>query len=185
MAPRSCAALAALVLTGGALASITLSASHSLELRGSTVFVRAPWKVDLVSYYTTVGQPWAEYFFTLDLPADAGASLGELLIQQTRGVDNQFPFAADKTRAFLGRPRRAGAAIPVQATFSQRERLMRVVFPEPVASGSTLTVRLKPWTNPMMADTYMFQVTAVPAGPNPRGSAVGFGTLRIYSPDWR
>ena len=183
MAHRPCALLAALAVAGGSIAMTPTV--QALELGGATVFIRAPWKVDLVSYTTTVGQPWAEYFFTVELPADAGASLGELLIRQSRGVDTQFQFAADQTRAFLGRPRREGPPVPVEATFSQRERLIRVRFPEPVPPGSTLTVRLKPWTNPMMADTYMFQVTAMPAGPNPTGSALGFGTLRIYSPDWR
>lgn len=159
--------------------------AQAIELRGSTMFLRAPWKVDLISYTTTVGQTWAEYFFTLELPADAGASLGELLIRQTRGVDTDFPFSADQTRAFVGRPRRQGAAIPVTAQFSQRERLMRVQFPQPVPPGTTLTVRLRPWTNPGAADTYMFQVTALPAGPNPLAAPVGFGTLRIYQQEWR
>ena len=159
--------------------------AQAIELRGSTVFLRAPWKVDLISYTTTVGQTWAEYFFTLELPADAGASLGELLIRQTRGVDTDFPFSADQTRAFVGRPRRQGAAIPVTAQFSQRERLMRVQVPQPVPPGTTLPVRLRPWTNPGAADTYMFQVTALPAGPNPLAAPVGFGTLRIYQQEWR
>jgi len=157
--------------------------AQAIELRGSTVFLRAPWKVDLISYTTTVGQTWAEYFFTLELPADAGASLGELLIRQTRGVDTDFPFSADQTRAFVGRPRRQGAAIPVTAQFSQQERLMRVQFPQPVPPGTTLTVRLRPWTNPGAADTYMFQVTAFPSGPDPSPAPLGYGTLRIYMPD--
>jgi hypothetical protein len=36
-----------------------------------------------------------------------------------------------------------------------------------------------------MAGTYMFQVTAMPAGPNPTPAPVGFGTLRIYERIWR
>jgi hypothetical protein len=34
-----------------------------------------------------------------------------------------------------------------------------------------------------MADTYMFAVTAYPAGPNPSPTPLGYGTLRIYMPD--
>ena len=176
---------AALLLALAGPGPLDRSTVRAIELRGSTVFLRAPWKVDLVSYTTTVGQTWAEYFFTIELPADAGASLGALLIRQTRGVDTDFPFSADQTRAFEGRPRRQGAAIPVQAQFSQQERLMRVQFPKPVVPGTTLTVRLRPWTNPWTADTYMFQVTALPAGPNPLPAPVGFGTLRIYQQEWR
>jgi hypothetical protein len=157
----------------------------SLELRGSTMFERAPWQVELLSYTTDVGQLRAEYFLTVDLPPDAGAALGELQIRQTRGVDRNFQFSPERTEAFLGRPRRRGVSLPVEASFSQEERLITVRFPQPVPPGSTLTVRLKPWSNPMMADTYMFQVTAFPAGANPTPAQLGFGTLRIYQREWR
>ena len=74
-----------------------ISSGRALELKGSTYFTSPPWKVDLVSYYTTIWQPFAEYFFTISLDADAGAALGGLTIQQTRGVDNRFPFAVERT----------------------------------------------------------------------------------------
>jgi hypothetical protein len=47
-------------------------------------------------------------------------------------------------------------------------------------SGNTVTVSVVPWTNPMQSDTYLFQVVAYPAGPEPLGSPVGVATLRIY-----
>lgn len=165
--------------------SIAVAPAHSLELRGSTFFTRPPWKVDLVSYYTTIWQPWAQYYFTVEMPVDAGASLGGLTIQQTRGVDTNFNFSVDRTRAFLGRPRREGPAVPVQASFDQAARQFTIRFPEPIPPGGTVTVVLKPWNNPAYSDTYMFQVTAYPAGENPSPAPLGFGTLRIYDPDWR
>ncbi|MCP9835210.1 MULTISPECIES: DUF2808 domain-containing protein [unclassified Cyanobium] len=159
--------------------------AHALELGGRTQFVRAPWKVVLTSYTTNVGQSPAEYFFTLSLDGQAGASLGGLTIQQTRGADWQFPFAVERTRAFLGVPRREGRPIPVRASFEPASRLFTLSFPEPVPPGATVTVSLRPWFNPIQADTYLFQVTAIPFGPNPLPSPVGVGTLRIYQPkDW-
>jgi hypothetical protein len=184
--------LSAALLSGALLSAALLSgalpvapAARALELRGSSMFVRPPWRVELVSYTTTVGEAWAEYFLTVELPAEAGASLGELLIQQTRGVDRHFNFITEQTRAFLGRPRRQGEAVAVNASFDGQQRLMRLDFPQPVPPGSTLTVRLKPWANPVSADTYLFKVTALPAGPDPVPAPLGFGTLRIYQPDWR
>jgi hypothetical protein len=162
-----------------------IASAHGLELQGRTFFTRPPWKVDLVSYYTTVWQPWAQYYFTVELPADAGAALGGLTIQQTRGVDRNFMFNLERTRAFLGRPRREGAPVPVQASFDSAARQFTIRFPEPIAPGGTVTVALKPWNNPAQSDTYMFQVTAYPAGDNPSPAPLGFGTLRIYDPDWR
>ena len=155
----------------------------AVELRGSTVFLRAPWKVDLRSYYTNVFERWAEYYFTITLAEDAGASLGGLTIQQTRGADWQFPFSPERTRAFLGKPRQEGAPIAVEASFDPDLRRFSLSFPEPIPPGNTITVMIKPWHNPAQADTYMFQVEAIPAGANPVPSAVGSGTLRIYSID--
>jgi len=165
-----------------AFAVAAAPACRALELRGSTYFVKPPWKVTLVSYTTTTSDPWPEYYFTINLSPAAGASLGRLTIQQTRGVDAQFPFSVERTRAFLGTPRREGRRLPVAATFNEAERLFTVDFPEPVAPGESITVVLKPWANPIAADTYMFQVTAWPSGPDPVASPVGFGTLRIYEP---
>jgi hypothetical protein len=154
--------------------------ARALELAGSTVFVKAPWQVDLVSYYTSVGQPLPEYYFTLNLDPEAGASLGGFTFQQIRGVDRQFPFLLTRTRAFLGRPRHEGRPVPVKARFNDDTRTMTLEFPEPVPPGSTVTVSVVPWTNPMQSDTYLFQVVAYPAGPDPQGSPVGVATLRIY-----
>jgi hypothetical protein len=154
--------------------------ARALELAGSTVFVKAPWQVDLVSYNTTVGQPLPEYYFTLHLDPEAGASLAGFTFQQIRGVDRQFPFLLERTRAFLGRPRREGRPVPVQARFNNDTRTMTLEFPEPIPPGSTVTVSVVPWTNPIQSDTYLFQVVAFPAGADPLGSPVGVGTLRIY-----
>lgn len=174
-------AVAAAVPAGHALES----GSQALSLGGRTQFVRAPWKVTLTSYTTNVGQSPAEYFFTLSLDERAGASLGGMTIQQIRGADWQFPFAVERTRAFLGVPRREGSRIPVQAEFDPAARRFSLSFPEPVPPGATVTVSLRPWFNPIQADTYLFQVTAIPAGPEPVPSPVGVGTLRIYQPnDW-
>jgi hypothetical protein len=179
---RRCATLLASLAVGFTAAAGPARVA-ALELRGTTYFAKPPWSVDLISYYTTVWEPWAEYYFTIELAPDAGAPLGALGITQTRGVDRSFPFNLGATRAFLGRPRQAGAPVPVVASFDQDSRTFAVSFPQPVPPGSTLTLMLKPWNNPSMADTYMFAVTAYPAGPNPSPTPLGYGTLRIYMPD--
>ena len=175
--------LATLAVLGVAAAAQPLSLAG--ERKGTAHFVRPPWRADLVSFTTTAGRPNPKYFFTVELDQGAGASLGGLEIRQTRGVDSSFPISAERTQAFLGRPRRQGQSVPVQASFSSHERLVQIRFPQPVPPGSTVTVVLRPWRNPATADTYMFQVSALPAGPNPVVAPLGFATLRIYSPDWR
>lgn len=157
--------------------------ARALELRGSTVFVRAPWKVELVSYDTNAGSAPVSYYLTLSLDPQAGASLGRLTVQQTRGADWSFPFSAELTRAFVGRPRRQGRPVPVRAAFDARDRRITVEFPEPVPPGETVTVVLRPWSNPQWPDTYLFQVVVWPAGPDPVATPVGTATLRIYERD--
>ena len=171
------------VLTGPLFAPLLVPpfvpAARALEVEGQTWFTSPPWKVDFRNYYWYVGQTGAEYYFTITLPEKAGVGLGGLQIQQTRGVDRSFQFAPERTRAFLGLPRREGAAIPVQADFNNAQRLVTVRFPEPPQPGQTFTVALKPWNNPFQSDTYMFSVQALPAGPNPVPASLGFATMQI------
>ena len=91
----------------------SLAPARALELRGSTYFVKAPWKAELITYYDHTSDPSAEYYLTISLDPQAGASLERLTIQQSRGADWQFPFAPERSRAFLGRPRREGAPVPI------------------------------------------------------------------------
>ena len=153
---------------------------QAMELEGQTWFTRPPWKVTFTNYYAYVGQTAAVYYFTVTLPEQAGAGLGGLVIQQTRGVDRSFQFAPGRTQAFLGLPRREGASIPVQAQFDQNERRITEQFLQPPQPGQTVTVALKPWNNPFQSDTYMFSVQAVPAGPNPVPASLGFATMPIF-----
>ena len=143
--------------------------------------MRPPWKVEFRNYYTYVMQTGGEYYFTVTLPEGAGTGLGGLLVQQTRGVDRQFPLAADRTRAFLGLPRHEGPALAVQAVFDNVARTYAITFPQPPQPGQTVTVALRPWYNPSQADTYMFAVQALPAGPNPVPASLGFATMPIYN----
>lgn len=173
------AALALLLpLGGGGIASAPVA--RALELHGTTVFVRSPWKADLISYDSIAGSGPVTWYLTLSLDPDAGASLARISFQQSRGADWNFQYSPELTTAFLGRPRQQGRTLPVRAVFEEKARRLIVDFPEPVAPGQTVTVALRPWNNPAVADTYLFQVVVWPAGPQAQASPVGTSTLRIY-----
>ena len=155
-------------------------AVRAVELQGQTWFAKPPWTVEFRNYYSYAMQSGGEYYFTVTLPEQAGVGLGGLLIQQTRGVDTTFGFDVNATRAFLGVPRREGRPLPVESRFDQNSRQFDIRFPEPPQPGQTVTLALRPWNNPNQADTYMFSVQAVPAGPNPVPASLGFATLAIY-----
>lgn len=171
-----------LVLSAPVLPLIWPPSTAALELRGRTYFTSPPVKVLLRNYYSQTWEAGGEYYFTVALPPNAGASLGGLQIQQTAGADWSFSFLVSRTRAFLGQPRREGAAVPLDVSFEQEARRFSIHFPQPVAPGETVTVALRPMRNPAQADTYLFAVTAFPAGPNPQGASLGFGRLAIYDP---
>jgi hypothetical protein len=178
-------ALAALTLAVGfgcGYPRVFSGAARALELRGSTYFTSPPWKAELRSYNTNVAEAGVEHYLTIELSPQAGASLAELSLQQIRGADTDFIERLDRARAFIGRPRREGRAVPVALRFEPAEGLLRLRFPEPIPPGTTLTVALRAWRNPLVSDTYLFQVVAWPSGPNPVASPVGVGTLRIYEP---
>ena len=75
--------------------------AQAVEISGATLFVKAPWQVELVTYYSTVGYPQPEYYITLSLDPEAGASLGRFTFRQIRGADRHFPFAPERTSAFF------------------------------------------------------------------------------------
>lgn len=182
---RKLSALVALPLAVGLGAGFTgvfHGAARALELRGSTYFTSPPWKAELRSYNTNVAEAGVEHYLTIELSPQAGASLAELSLQQIRGADTEFIGRLDRARAFLGRPRREGPAVPVALRFEPTVGQLRLRFPEPIPPGTTLTVALRAWRNPLVSDTYLFQVVAWPAGPDPVASPVGVGTLRIYEP---
>lgn len=165
--------------------ALTPLAADALELRGSTYFASPPWKAEWLTFSSNVGQGNVDHFLTIALPDRAGVGLGELGFSQIRGVDTDFLSRINQVRAFVGRPRREGAPIPVRAAFEAGSGQWRVLFLEPVPPGTTVTVVLRAWRNPWWSDTYLFQVQAWPAGPNPIATPVGVATLRIYDPfDW-
>ena len=153
--------------------------AQQLPAQQQTWFTNPPSSVTFTNYYWYIMLA-SQYYFTVTLPANAGAGLGGMVIQQTRGADRNFQFFPNQTTAFLGTPRREGKAFPVQAQFDNASRTMTVTFPQPPQPGQTITLTLVPQNNPRWADTYMFAVQALPAGPNPVAASLGYATMNIY-----
>lgn len=156
---------------------------RAIELRGMTYFQTPPWRLTFRNYYSTVMANGAEYYFTIEMPEQAGVGLGRVEIQQSTGSDWTFPFDVGQTRAFLGVPRRERAVVPVEARFDETRREFSIAFPEPPSPGQTVTVVLRPFNNPAQSGIYLFAVRAFPAGPNAVGQPVGFARIPIYNSD--
>jgi hypothetical protein len=156
-----------------------LTPGAAAQSQQQTWFTSPPTSVTFTNYYWYVMLA-SQYYFTVTLPANAGAGLGGMVIQQTRGADRNFQFFPNQTTAFVGTPRQEGKAFPVKAVFDDASRTMTVTFLEAPQPGQTVTVSLVPQNNPRWSDTYMFAVQALPAGPNPVAASLGYATMNIY-----
>jgi hypothetical protein len=166
----------------GIVAVLTpLSASQAIEVNGQTSFVAVPTKARLINGRWYAFEGGAELYLVMELPSAAQAGLGGISLAQIRGVQPAFYHGPIRPTAFLGTPRREGAAVPVNASFGDEARSIEIRFPEPVLPGSTITVAFRIGTNPP-ADLYSFAVSATPYGPNPISQSVGVVTMNILEP---
>lgn len=121
----------------------------------------------------------SEYLFNVNIPADAGRPLQELVFTQTEGRD--YPsFSIRDTHAYERGNRSADLPLSLVANDFD-ERTMTVIFDPPVQPGRDITVALKAHRNPR-EDTYLYNVVASPEGDSVRAQRVGTGRVRIYEP---
>lgn len=185
------------VLLGAAIASITfiegclLSPSQAIQLQDGTVYFAQPPRLLETSTTYNEAYVWgATYYFTINLPENAGEGLQRLTINQHQGVDN-IRFDLNDTVAFEGRRSGRGQRIglkdvvcdaPGQAASRLRKtRTVSLTFDPPVSPGKTITIGLKPWQNPRTTGVYLFGVTAFPTGEKSHGQFLGYGRLQFYN----
>ena len=172
--------LAAIVAIAGISVSVP-ELALGVQLRDGTVsFVQQP---RLIATATTIQDTnaWgATYYFTIDLPQNAGEPLQTVLFNQHEGVDN-IRFDLKDTRAFVGTRCNKGESITLgSVTNDKKTRTVTVVFNPPVTPGKTITIGLRPVKNPMFSGIYLFGVTAFPQGEKSHGQFLGFGRLHFY-----
>lgn len=160
-----------------ASAAISLPA-QAVQLRGTTYFASPPRLVDSASTQNYVYAWSATYYFTLDVPANAGEPLQRVTIAQEESPDN-VRFNLKETAAFEGG--RSGTKLPLgEVTSDQKARIVTVNFNPPVQPGRRVTIALAPYQNPSVGGIYLFGVTAFPAGEPSYGQFLGFGRISIY-----
>ncbi len=148
-------------ITSSLLATASLlaiaPAAPALEVDEQTSFVAVPTKAKLINYRWYAFEGGAVMYVVMELPPGAQAGLGGISLEQIRGVRPAFYYGAIQPTAFLGTPRRQGAAVP---------------------AGSTVTVAFKLGVNPP-ADLYVYSISATPWGPNPIEQDVGVVQMSI------
>ncbi len=171
----------ALTLASFGMLNLSIGSIPAMEFAdGRVSFAKSPRLLDVVTTYDTVGVRAAKYYFTLELPDNAGEPLQAIVIQQRQGIED-VEFRLEETFAFLGKRRHRGDNLTLQgATLNEVENTIKVTFEPPIAPGNTFTIGLKPRRNPRFGGVYLFGVTAIPEGEKPYKLYLGVGRLHFY-----
>lgn len=153
----------------------------AVQLRDGTVyFVQPPDLVQATTTFNSVNVWGSTYYFTINIPKNAGEPLQRVTITQRSGTGN-IRYDLDDTRAFIGTRNRKGSRLTLGSVIREREtRTVFVNFNPPVTPGQTVTIGLRPVRNPRYSGVYLFGVTASPPGEKSHGQFLGYGRLHFY-----
>jgi hypothetical protein len=171
---------ATLALTAS-ICGIAVPSTQAFQLAEGMVSFKKP--PNLISATTTYKETYvwgATYYFTVELPENAGEPLQRVTINQRQGFED-IRFDLEDTQAFEGTPRHKGERLTLkQVTNDAETKTISVTFDPPVTPGKTFTIGLRPVRNPQVGGAYIFGVTAFPAGEKPYGLYLGPGRLQFY-----
>jgi len=155
------------------------SAAQAIQLADGTVYFAQPPRLLKATTTFNSARAWgATYYFTLQVPGNAGEPLQGLTIQQRQGPDT-VQFDLDDTRAFETDNRNRKFTLG-EVKRNRKERSVSLTFAPPIPPGKTVTIGLRPHYNPAVGGVYLFGVTAFPAGEKSHGQFLGFGRLHFY-----
>lgn len=172
---------------GGSLLSSPQPAIAVELSDGLTYFERPPSLVSATTNRDTVAAAGGTYYFTLDVPSNAGEPLRTVAIAQEdgRSSSRRIEFEAEESYAFEGTRSDRGEAIALgAATYDEDQRLLTVEFDPPVPPGTTITLAVRPERNPRLDGIYLLGVTAYPDGEPAYGQFLGYGRLHFYRIDY-
>ncbi|MGV2826744.1 DUF2808 domain-containing protein [Myxosarcina sp. GI1(2024)] len=173
----------ALVL-GTSLWGIGIPTTRAVQLADGTVaFGAAPQLLDAITTFRAVSATGARYYFTLLLPETADEPLQKIAINLRQGAD-EIDYRLERTIAAIGTARNQSEKIAIaETTFDPETETVNVTFAEPISPGTTFSVGLKPKRNPDFGGTYLFGVTAFPAGEKSQGMYLGSARLQFERGD--
>lgn len=165
---------------GTSLWGSTAAVTQAVQLADGTVaFAKPPTLVDAITTFRATRASAAKYYFTLSLPETADEPLQKITINLRQGADN-IDYRLDKTIAAVGTARNRTEPIEIaETTFNAETQTVTVTLAEPIVPGTTFTIGLKPKRNPDLDGTYLFGVTAFPAGEKSQGIYLGAGRLQF------
>jgi hypothetical protein len=171
---------AALSLSLSTVALVGVSAQAVKLANGTTSFVQPPRLEGAVATQQVARFLGSTYYFTLTLPENAGEPLQKVVISPQEAPD-RVRFDVNRTEAFEGRFDREGTKLPLQSvTQDSKTRALTITFDPAIAVGKTVTIGVYADRNPDLGGTYLYGVTAFPAGDQAVGQFLGYGRIPIY-----
>jgi Protein of unknown function (DUF2808) len=159
----SCALLGVLYFSSNPVWAAQVRGETSFE--HEPVLVRADTDNDNPSYSNT------RYSFEVAVPQDSGASLGGLTFVIPSGI---VPPNADEVQVT------DSTGQPVAFQENLLEQTAQLTFGKPVSPGQKVTVQFYPISNPQDGGSYLFDISALPAGSNPHPQFLSFGQLTFH-----
>jgi len=155
--------------------------AEAVQLADGTVyFVQPPSLLAATTTFSDACVWSATYYFTVNLPENAGEPLQRVVINQQEGGED-VDFRLQESRAFAGIQRKKGGNLPIQeVTTDEKTRSIAITFDPPIPPGKTVTIALEPARNPCFGGVYLFGVTAFPPGEKAHGQFLGFGRFHFY-----
>lgn len=161
---------------------VTAQVTQAVQLQDGTVsFVQQPDLVEATTTLKGVNEWNATYYFTVNIPQDAGEPLQRVTINQQEGTSD-IRFNLEDSRVFEGTRHRKGTQLKLgEVTQERKTQTVSVTFDPPVPPGKTITIGLRPVKNPMFSGVYLFGVKAFPQGEKSSGQFLGFGRFHFYN----
>lgn len=161
------------------MGDILRSLAQAIQLQDGTVYFVQPPDLVEATTFNSVNVWGATYYFTINVPENAGEPLQRVTITQREGTDN-IRFDLEDSRAFVETRSNKGARLTLGSIPNREKKTVSVIFDPPVTPSQTVTIGLRPVQNPKSSGVYLFGVTAFPVGEKSHGQFLGFGRLHFH-----
>lgn len=153
----------------------------AVQLSDGTVYFVAPPRLLGAKTTSNTTYIWgANYYFTINLPDNAGEPLAKLNINQHQGGE-QIEFELKNSQAFGKISGQKETKLSLKEVISNsKNNTLTLIFDPPVSPGQTIIIKLEPVRNPRLDGIYLFGITAFPPGEKVHGQFLGFGRLHFY-----
>ncbi|MDJ0714198.1 MAG: DUF2808 domain-containing protein [Prochloraceae cyanobacterium] len=126
----------------------------------------------------------AIYYFTIDLPENAGAPLQKIVFQQTDGDEFLLQrYREEKAIAFEGTRENRGKPISLSKDsiiVDRDNRTVTIMFSPPISPGKKITIGLRPIATPRVEGVFILRVTVFPPAGDRYKRILGAARLHFY-----